>query len=106
MMARLEWLVRSINRTNSATPFDGATLTDALAKRDHLLSQRNFYTHLADKASERRNRYSASEIRYVPTVDVKALRQLADKAAMEFRALDTRIQQANWSTPLIEAEYS
>lgn len=104
LMVRFEWLVRSINATNSATAFDGATLTDALAKRDHLAAMQQFYTAVADNGSERRDRYSASEIRYVTTVDIKSLRKKADRAAREYRSLDTRIQQANWSTELIEAE--
>ncbi|MCQ9142996.1 DIP1984 family protein, partial [Corynebacterium amycolatum] len=69
LMARFEWLVRSINATNSATAFEDGTLSDALAKRDHLLTRRRFYTSAADQGSGRRDRYSASEIRYVATVD-------------------------------------
>lgn len=103
LMERFEWLVRSINATNSATAFEDGTLSDALAKRDHLLTRRRFYTSAADQGSGRRDRYSASEIRYVATVDIRSLRQKADKAAKEYRDLDTRIQQANWSTELIEA---
>lgn len=103
LMVRFEWLVRSINATNSATAFDGTTLSDALAKRDQLLSKRQFYTSVADSGSERRDRYSASEIRYVSTVDIQSLRKKADQAAKEYRSLDTRIQQVNWSTELIEA---
>lgn len=104
LMVRFEWLVRSINTTNSATAFDGTTLSDALAKRDHLLSQRQFYTSVADEGSARRDRYSASEIRYVSTVDIQSLRKKADQAAKEYRSLDTRVQQVNWSTELIEAD--
>ena len=103
LMARFEWLVRSINATNSATAFEDGTLSDALAKRDHLLTRRRFYTSAADQGSGRRDRYSASEIRYVATVDIRSLRQKADQASKEYRDLDTRIQQANWSTELIEA---
>lgn len=104
LMERFEWLVRSINATNSATAFDGGTLSDALAKRDHLLKLRRFYTSVADEAYGRRNRYSASEIRFVSTVDIRSLRKKADQAAKEHRALDTRIQQVNWATELIEAD--
>ena len=104
LMARFEWLVRSINATNSATAFEDGSLSDALAKRDHLLTRRRFYTSVADQGSERRDRYSASEIRYVSTVDIRSLRKKADQASKEYRDLDTRIQQANWSTELIEAE--
>ena len=87
LMERFEWLVRSINATNSATAFDGGTLSD-----------------VADEAYGRQNRYSASEIRFVSTVDIRSLRKKADQAAKEHRALDTRIQQVNWATELIEAD--
>jgi hypothetical protein len=104
LMVRFEWLVRSINATNTATAFDGGTLSDALAKRDHLLSKRQFYTSVADEGSARRDRYAATEIRYVSTVDIRSLRKKADQAAKEYRSLDTRIQQVNWATELIEAD--
>ena len=48
------------------------------------------------------NRYSATEIRYVATIDVKSMHRRADTAAKHYRELDIRIQQANWSTELIE----
>ena len=45
-------------------------------------------------------RYSRSEVRFVPTVDVKALRDMADSASKAYRELDTKIQQLNWTTQL------
>ena len=40
----------------------------------------------------------APEIRVLSAVDVKALRKRADDLAKELRALDNRIQAANWTT--------
>ena len=34
LVERVEWLERAINLTNSLTPFDQGTLTDALARRN------------------------------------------------------------------------
>ena len=47
------------------------------------------------------SRYSRSEVRFVPAVDVKALRDMADSAAKAYRELDTKIQQLNWTTELL-----
>lgn len=101
LLQEIETLVRRINHTNSQTPFEGATLTDAIARRDALLRARRLYAQVADAGSARRDRYSRSEVRYVPTVDVGSLRKMADDAAKAYRELDTKIQQLNWSTQLL-----
>lgn len=101
LLTEIETLVRRINHTNSQTPFEGATLTDALARRDATLRARRLYSQVADAAAARQDRYSRSEVRYVPTVDVAQLRKMADDAAKAYRELDTKIQQVNWSTQLL-----
>lgn len=100
LLDEIETLVRRINHTNAQTPFEGATLTDAIARRDALLRARRMYSQIADAASVSQNRYSRTEIRFVPTVDVAALRKMADDASKAYRELDTKIQQLNWSTEL------
>lgn len=100
LLDEIETLVRRINHTNAQTPFEGATLTDAIARRDALLRARRMYAQIADAASVSQNRYSRTEIRFVPTVDVAALRKMADDASKAYRELDTKIQQLNWSTEL------
>lgn len=101
LLEEIETLVRRINHTNAQTPFEGATLTDAIARRDALLRARRLYAQVADAGSSRQDRYSRSEVRYVPTVDVAALRRMADDASKAYRELDTKIQQLNWSTQLV-----
>lgn len=100
LMQEIETLVRRINHTNAQTPFEGATLTDAIARRDATLRAKHLYQQVAEAGAGRQARYSRSEVRYVPTVDVKALRTMADDAAKTYRELDTKIQQLNWSTEL------
>ena len=92
--------MRRINHTNAKTAFEGATLTDAIARRDALLRSRRLYAAVADAATMSNARYSRSEVRFVPTVDVKALRDMADSASKAYRELDTKIQQLNWTTQL------
>ena len=103
LLKHIEELVRRINKTNIETKFDKRnTLADVLVHRDTLNKTRQVYTQLADAASQRPDRYSHSEIKYVATVKVKELRAEADKAAKEFRLLDTKIQQLNWLTKLAD----
>ena len=101
VLEQIEVLVRRINHTNSQTAFEGATLTDAIARRDALLRSRRLYAAVADAGTMTGSRYSRSEVRFVPAVDVKALRDMADSAAKAYRELDTKIQQLNWTTELI-----
>lgn len=102
LLEEIEALVRRINHTNSRTSFDEqTTLTDAIARRDGLLRARRLYNAVADAASTRQDRYSRNEIRYVSTLSVADLRASADRLSKEYRELDTRIQQLNWTTELL-----
>ncbi|OFT67521.1 hypothetical protein HMPREF3145_11200 [Corynebacterium sp. HMSC05C01] len=102
LLQEIETLVRRINHTNAQTAFEGATLTDAIARRDALLRSRRLYAAVADAGTMTNARYSRSEVRFVPTIDVKSLRDMADNASKAYRELDTKIQQLNWTTQLIE----
>ncbi len=98
----LEQLIARINRTDLATTLaDGRTLTDALARRDHLAILQSAFHQVAEAASAGLQRYGKAELRIVRTIDVGALRQRTDELARERRELDVRIQEANWQTDLI-----
>jgi hypothetical protein len=99
--ARLLELISAINRTNSRTAFDNErTISDAIAERDVLGKRRDFLTGVAGSGSSRWDRYSRSEVRYVMTVPVGKLRADADQLAKQYRQLDLRIQELNWSTEI------
>lgn len=101
LAAELASLISSINRANlTATLPDGTVLTDALARRDVLRLELQAYKNAADAASARADRYSQSEIRYVSALDVAATRARADDLAQQWRELDVRIQEANWSNEI------
>ena len=103
LVAQLETLIRQINRTNvSATVASGATITDALAHRDMLRLRYSILEGVATRASQRMERYSRTEIRLMPTVDVAAIRRQLDDLAREARVVDTESQAANWTTDLRE----
>jgi hypothetical protein len=104
----IESLVRRINRTNAATELrPGQTITDAIARRDALKARRKLEADIADAATGRDRglsylRSTRSELRYVTDLSVTDLRGHADRAAREYRELDTLIQQANWNTELVD----
>jgi len=103
LASELERLVRAINRTNlSATLADGRTLTDALARRDVLALRHLVVREAAEAASIRVNRYARTELRILPALDVRALREQAARLARDRRLLDAAIQEANWLTELVE----
>lgn len=96
-------LVRRINRTNAATVFEAdITLSDALAERDNLKLKHQVYRDMAVSATVTQDRYTKSEIKFKSTVDIPALQKQADETARTGRELDTRIQQANWVTDLMD----
>jgi hypothetical protein len=102
MLGELEDLVGRINRTNlGATLADGRTLTAALAERDALALRYGLLSGLVRMASERVPRYGRNEIRVLSTVDVAEKRREMDELALRRRDLDTRLQQANWTTELV-----
>ncbi len=107
----IEELVRAINRTNAATELEpGLTITDAIARRDALAAKNKLAGAIADSASGQRGRadlgWSArqlrSELRQVTDLPVPQLRREADQLAQQYRELDTRLQEANWMTELVE----
>ncbi len=102
---RLRDLVQRINRTNSSTMLDGEprmTVADAIALRDSLRLVYGTYSALGEAATVEQQRYSRSEIKFVPTLDVRALRARSDGYAVEHRELDARIQATNWLVELID----
>jgi hypothetical protein len=101
-LGELVTLVRQINRTNLATRFDETrTLTDALAERDMLMLERSILSGLVESAAIRLPHYGR-EVRFERTVDVPEIQKRIDVLSRRYRELDTRIQELNWQTELIE----
>lgn len=99
----LEDLIKRINKTNSLTTLqDTTTISDALAQRDALLLKRSVYESLLNAAALNPNRYSQSEIKSVSTVNVAELQTQMDRLSRDCRELDTRIQESNWNTELMD----
>lgn len=107
VLEQFESLVQRINKTNSQTEYaEGMTITDALARREKLQLKRSVLSDVMDTASIRYDRTSRTEIKFITTVDISALQKQIDELAKEHRKLDTRIQELNWTTELIESSLS
>ncbi len=103
LLSELGDLIKRINRTNAATQFDQSrTLTDALADRDTLNLEHNLLAGLAQSAVVAQNRYSRSEVKYLPTVSIAEVQKRAEDVSRRIRELDTRIQEMNWQIDLLE----
>lgn len=103
LQTRLTAIIKAINHTNHQTLFDEEkTIAEALTERDALLAERNLYFQAAERASERQDRYSRSEIKNISTIDIKEFQKAANDLAKRYRELDTEIQELNWTTDLIE----
>jgi hypothetical protein len=109
VVAEVESLVRRINRTNAAVELEpGITITDAIARRDALASERSVLVAIADAAAGSGARAGGfgrqlrSELRFLTNVPIPQLRTEADALARQYRELDTRLQEANWTTELLD----
>jgi hypothetical protein len=102
LFARLLHLISTINRTNARSAYDGArTISDAIAERDVTAKRRDFLAGIADAASTRQDRYSKSEVKFVATISIAKVQVEVDRLSKQYRELDTRLQELNWSTELI-----
>lgn len=100
---QLERIVQQINRTNASCRFNETmTLSDALTKRDVLGSKRNELADLIKAATVKHDRYSRSEVKICPTVNIAQLQKQVDELSKQYRELDASIQQFNWLTELQE----
>ena len=96
-------LIKRINKTNSLTNLqEGITISDALAARDTLLLKRSVYDSLVNAAAVNQSRYSQAEIKSFSTVNIAELQAYMDRLSRDYRELDTRIQEANWNTDLLD----
>jgi len=102
-------LTLHINLTNIQTRLpgngEGPTLMEAIAERDRLVMERRLLEQLGSAARFEPNRaygVTRNEIKWRSTVDVAAIQKEIDALSQSYRLLDTRIQEANWLTDLIQ----
>ena len=100
-LKQLEEYIYRINLTNMRTMSGEKTLTQLMAERDVLTKRVEVMQNVFNQASSTNERYSRSEIKFVTTIDIKALRKQIDKLSSQLRQLDIEIQSINFSTDLI-----
>ena len=88
LLPQLQDLIVRINNTNCQTVVDGKTLTEWIATRDVLSTKLQIY----------RSAYSNSVIR---AVNAEELHRQIDAMSKEYRELDLRLQEANWTHELL-----
>lgn len=103
LLEKLKKLIQDINRTNLHIMFDKTeSLADALTTRDLIGQERKIYSELLEQATERHDRYSRSEIKYVTIIQIKETQKHVDALFQKYRLLDVKIQELNWKSDLIE----
>jgi hypothetical protein len=109
ILADIKRLTMQINFTNLQTSIpgsgDGTSLMEAIAERDRLRDECNLLEQLSNAARLEPNRgygVTRNEIKWRSTVDVADLQRQIDALSQSYRLLDTRIQEANWLTDLIQ----
>lgn len=99
----LVMLIQKINRTNSFTELEkGVSISDAIALRDSLVIKHSIYRDLAEAATITQDIRTKSEVKFKSTVNVSEIQERADQAAKAHREMDTKIQEMNWRTELLE----
>lgn len=97
-------IVTLIAKTNAALIVeDGKTMLDLLQEREAWTRKRNLYSIVARAATTTSDmyRYSRSEIRMIPQIDVQTMRDFEENANRMIAAIDIRIQQINWTTEIV-----
>ena len=102
MSARVEELIRRINLTNAETEVDGVSITAMIAHRDCLKVRISTYRRVLNEASQPARRAMRSEIKILSTINVRERQKQIDDLSKELRVTDNLIQQANWTTDLME----
>ncbi len=100
-LKQLQELIYRINVTNMHAKSGNKTLTQLMAERDVLTKRVQTLREVFNQASSSSERYSRSEIKYVTTIDVKAMGKQLDKLSSQLRTLDVEIQSINFATDLM-----
>jgi len=94
-----EDLLKKINRANQ-TVVDkktGVTLSDLLVERDTQSYRVRMLDDIIRDATTSEFRLGRNEIRTILTIDVNKYRALRDEISENYRILNSRIQQMNWT---------
>ena len=95
-------LLKELNKTNNESLFeDNITIADAICTRDTIKKKRNAIVAIIEEATIKVDRYSQSEVKFISTISIEQLQKQSDLLAKEFREIDMKIQEKNWTTELL-----
>lgn len=101
-LQRMEYLITHINQTNNNTKVSsGETIAELIAKKDVLTKRISILSAFYEEGSTLVRRARHSEIKILPTFDVRKTQTEIDKLSKELRLLDVKLQESNWLTDLI-----
>jgi hypothetical protein len=101
LLDQIERLVAAVNRINLNHKLpDGATLTEAIARRDSLVQRHAILQAAIAGTRKEPSRYSTREIKWVATVNVPKLHEQADNISRQIRELNAQIQQTSWAVDI------
>jgi uncharacterized coiled-coil DUF342 family protein len=100
-LAELEDLMTHINLTNAVVKVGDKTITELIARRDTLIKKISVYKSAVYQASLNTSRARNTEIKILPTINVKSFQKDIDKMSRELRETDNLIQSTNWTCDLI-----
>ena len=101
VLTRLQVLISKINLVNTKTVIDGKTMTEMLAEKDVLKMKLEIFRSAYSNAIIKCERYSRNEVRYVSAIDCESLQKKIDTISKQYRELDLKIQEINWSTEIV-----
>ena len=100
-VTEFEKLVKCINLTNLAVKGEcGRTMTELLAERDALRARQHILSEAYQQATQKEDVYGRQELRYVPTMDVQAVRTRLETVNHRLRETNILIQKLNWEEDL------
>ncbi len=101
-LQRMEYLITHINQTNNVTKVSsGETIAELIAKKDVLTKRIAILSDFYNRASTGAQRARHTEIKILPTMDIKPIQKEIDKLSKELRILDVKLQESNWLAELI-----
>jgi len=99
--SELTSIIQKVNKTNSVVKIGGTdTISDCLAQRETILLKRSVLSALIEEAATKFGRYTNSEIKIKSAVNINELQKQIDDLAVEYRRIDTKIQEYNWLTEI------
>ena len=104
VLVQLDDLMHRINIADVQIVQDGDSLTRLIAKRDVVSMRVKALKEVVNYVAANDTRFGRTELKYVRTIDIKALRKEADTYAKQYRELDLKIQSLNWTVDLVDLQ--